>query len=106
MDLYSTIADIIDVTVPTDIHIDGRNILPLVRGETSISPHDFMFHYCGEFIHAVRYRPRTGTLSDLHPVLTLFQYLLIYSIFSVILQRNSQAFDLARSINIFRIPCQ
>ena len=62
MDLYPTIADIVRVDIPTDRYVDGRDILPLVREETMVSAHEFMFHYCGEYIHGVRYRPRSGEI--------------------------------------------
>lgn len=60
MDIYPTVADIVRVDLPTDRPIDGRNIMPLIKEKTTLSPHEFMFHYCGEKVHAVRYRPRSG----------------------------------------------
>lgn len=35
--------------------VDGKNVLPLLSGETNDSPHQFMFHYCKWSIHAVRW---------------------------------------------------
>lgn len=38
--------------------IDGRDLLPLLRGETPHSAHDFLFHYCGDTLHAARWAQR------------------------------------------------
>ena len=61
MDIYPTVADLAGVEIPKDRYIDGRNILPLINDDTQISPHEFLFHYCGDKLHAVRYRPQSGT---------------------------------------------
>ncbi|XP_078589027.1 arylsulfatase H-like isoform X1 [Branchiostoma floridae x Branchiostoma japonicum] len=63
MDIFPTVADIIGAPLPQDRVIDGRNILPLLGGAAVTSPHDFLFHYCGEYVHAVRYRPREGNVT-------------------------------------------
>ena len=63
MDIFTTIVEVAGASIPTDRAIDGKNILPLLVKEQSISPHEFMFHYCGTAIHAVRYRPRTGNVT-------------------------------------------
>lgn len=60
MDMYHLISSAAGVNVPSDRQIDGRNILPLLKGETRVSPHEFMFHYCGNKLQAARYRPRDG----------------------------------------------
>ena len=62
MDIFPAVAELAGVDIPEDRHIDGRNILPLARGDVQTSPHEFLFHYCGEKIHAVRYRPKSGNL--------------------------------------------
>lgn len=38
--------------------IDGRNLMPLLQGEVQRSAHEFLFHYCGAFLHAVRWHPK------------------------------------------------
>lgn len=38
--------------------IDGRNLMPLLQGEVQHSEHEFLFHYCGAFLHAVRWHPK------------------------------------------------
>lgn len=49
------------LTLPDDRVMDGKSILSLLKGHhTSGSPHQFMFHYCGTEIHAVRYIPNPG----------------------------------------------
>jgi arylsulfatase A-like enzyme len=60
MDIYNLISTAVGVDLPSDRQIDGRNILPLLKGDVNVSPHEFMFHYCGNRIQAARYRPRDG----------------------------------------------
>ena len=60
MDIFTTMTNLAGGSVPNDRIIDSKNILPLLKQEESVSPHEFMFHYCGSSIHAVRYRPRAG----------------------------------------------
>nr|XP_027198407.1 steryl-sulfatase-like [Dermatophagoides pteronyssinus] len=55
MDLFPTISAILNLTLPTDRILDGRNIFPLLTGENHTSPHNFLFHYCGIYLHGVRY---------------------------------------------------
>ncbi|ESP03035.1 hypothetical protein LOTGIDRAFT_185807 [Lottia gigantea] len=61
MDIFPTISKLMGAKLGNSIQIDGRNIMPLLSGNEKVSPHDFMFHYCGDEIHAIRYRPRDGT---------------------------------------------
>lgn len=60
MDVFPTIAGAINRRLPTDTVLDGRDLTPLLSGKTQVSSHDFLFHYFGSRINAVRYRPRTG----------------------------------------------
>lgn len=60
MDIMPTIADAVGVPLPVDRKYDGRGILPLLTEKAAISPHEFLFHYCGDKLHAVRYRPKIG----------------------------------------------
>ncbi|XP_060596832.1 arylsulfatase H-like [Ruditapes philippinarum] len=63
MDIYNLISTAVGVDLPSDRQIDGRNILPLLKGDVNVSPHEFMFHYCGNRIQAARYRPRDGQIT-------------------------------------------
>lgn len=63
MDVFTTMIEIAGGAIPDDRIIDGKNILPLLKQEVSISPHEYMFHYCGSALQAVRYRPRTGNIT-------------------------------------------
>ncbi|XP_055956788.1 steryl-sulfatase-like isoform X1 [Patella vulgata] len=60
MDIFPTIANIIQTKLQQKLHIDGYDMIPLLSGKETVSPHDFMFHYCGDDIHAIRYRPKHG----------------------------------------------
>ncbi|XP_060083865.1 steryl-sulfatase-like [Ylistrum balloti] len=60
MDMFTTITNLIGADLPTDRPIDGRDMYSLLTGKEHISPQEFFFHYCGDTVQAVRYRPRTG----------------------------------------------
>ncbi len=60
MDLMPTLAEIMDQSLPTDKDIDGKSLLSLLTGKTKHTPHDFLFHYCTDKLHAVRWRPKEG----------------------------------------------
>ncbi|KAK7504181.1 hypothetical protein BaRGS_00004485 [Batillaria attramentaria] len=62
MDMLPTIASLLHAPLPSGVTLDGKDLVPLLTGQTSVSPHEFLFHYCGDRVHAVRYRPRTGTV--------------------------------------------
>lgn len=36
--------------------IDGRDLMPLLRGDAWRSEHEFLFHYCNAYLQAVRWR--------------------------------------------------
>uniref|UniRef100_A0A2K5XHC4 Arylsulfatase family member H n=1 Tax=Mandrillus leucophaeus TaxID=9568 RepID=A0A2K5XHC4_MANLE len=38
--------------------IDGRNLMPLLEGRASHSDHEFLFHYCGVYLHTVRWHQK------------------------------------------------
>ena len=59
MDVLPTIAKLTGADIPEDRVIDGKNLLPLLTNKTRKSPHEFLFHYCGDQVHAVRYRPKS-----------------------------------------------
>ena len=53
--------------------IDGRSLVPLLRGAAEHSAHEFLFHYCGKYLHAARwhekdseYMPSPGARGGLH----------------------------------------
>ncbi|XP_070180146.1 steryl-sulfatase-like isoform X2 [Littorina saxatilis] len=61
MDVMPTIAHALHVQLPANHVVDGKDLLPLLSGEEKRSPHEFLFHYCQDEVHAVRYRPRDGS---------------------------------------------
>ncbi|KAG8508867.1 Steryl-sulfatase [Galemys pyrenaicus] len=40
--------------------IDGRDLMPLLLGQTQQSEHEFLFHYCNFYLNAVRWHPRNS----------------------------------------------
>jgi arylsulfatase A-like enzyme len=60
MDVFTTVSALLDTTPPKDRQIDGVNIWPLLMGQDTSRPHEFLFHYCGTEIHAARYSPLDG----------------------------------------------
>ena len=60
MDILPTVASLLDVSLPANLHVDGRSLLPLITGKQLRSQHEFLFHYCLSYLHAVRYMPREG----------------------------------------------
>ncbi|CAI5656321.1 unnamed protein product [Oreochromis niloticus] len=56
MDLYPTLKYLAKDTQP-DRQSDGYNLMPLLEGEVARSEHEFMFHYCGIYLNAVRWHP-------------------------------------------------
>uniref|UniRef100_A0A3B4X4C8 Arylsulfatase D n=1 Tax=Seriola lalandi dorsalis TaxID=1841481 RepID=A0A3B4X4C8_SERLL len=56
MDLYPTLKYLAEDT-QTDRHLDGYNLMPLLEGKVERSDHEFMFHYCGIYLNAVRWHP-------------------------------------------------
>ncbi|XP_071784301.1 steryl-sulfatase-like [Asterias amurensis] len=58
-DLLPTIAGIAGAQLPNDRVYDGKSLMPLLtRGKTSGPHHEFMYHYCGSYLHAARYTPK------------------------------------------------
>ncbi|XP_072300340.1 arylsulfatase H [Eucyclogobius newberryi] len=56
MDLYPTLKYLARDHQP-DRLLDGHNLMPLLEGSTHRSEHEFMFHYCGVYLNAVRWHP-------------------------------------------------
>ncbi|MDA8634528.1 sulfatase [Verrucomicrobiales bacterium] len=58
MDLLPTFAGVVGGDVPTGRKIDGKNILPLIKGEADAkSPYEAFFYYDGPQLQAVRSGP-------------------------------------------------
>ncbi|XP_068928949.1 arylsulfatase L [Petaurus breviceps papuanus] len=73
MDIYPTVAHLGGGKVPQDRVIDGRDLMPLLQGEAHQSDHEFMFHYCESYLHAVRWHPKdSGTVWKVHYVTPIF----------------------------------
>ncbi|XP_062983749.1 arylsulfatase H-like [Elgaria multicarinata webbii] len=73
MDIYPTVAHLAGASMPQDRVIDGRNQIALLRGAVQHSEHEFMFHYCGLYLHAVRwYQKESGALWKAHYVTPTF----------------------------------
>uniref|UniRef100_A0A8C9TX92 Arylsulfatase D n=1 Tax=Scleropages formosus TaxID=113540 RepID=A0A8C9TX92_SCLFO len=60
MDVFPTVVGLAGGELPTDRLVDGRDLLPLLEGRAERSEHEFMFHYCGTYLNAVRWRPPDG----------------------------------------------
>uniref|UniRef100_A0A3P9ISX5 Arylsulfatase H n=1 Tax=Oryzias latipes TaxID=8090 RepID=A0A3P9ISX5_ORYLA len=56
MDLYPTLKYLAGDKQP-DRELDGYNLMPLLEGKSARSQHEFMFHYCGIYLNAVRWHP-------------------------------------------------
>ncbi|XP_056145577.1 arylsulfatase D [Lampris incognitus] len=56
MDLYPTLKHLAQDTEP-DRPLDGHNLMPLLEGKAERSEHEFLFHYCGIYLNAVRWHP-------------------------------------------------
>ncbi|XP_042190629.1 arylsulfatase D isoform X1 [Callorhinchus milii] len=62
MDIYPTLANLAGAHLPQDRVIDGRDLMPLLEAKVRRSEHEFLFHYCGNELHAVRWHPRARPL--------------------------------------------
>jgi len=54
MDLLPLFCTLAGVEIPSDRTIDGKNILPVLFGQTAESPHKFLYYYNGTNLQAVR----------------------------------------------------
>uniref|UniRef100_A0A3B4XF23 Arylsulfatase D n=1 Tax=Seriola lalandi dorsalis TaxID=1841481 RepID=A0A3B4XF23_SERLL len=48
------------------LHLDGYNLMPLLEGKVERSDHEFMFHYCGIYLNAVRWHPPGDSIFKVH----------------------------------------
>ncbi|NXP10267.1 ARSD Arylsulfatase, partial [Thinocorus orbignyianus] len=73
MDIYPTLVHLAGGILPQDRVIDGRNLVPLLRGRVQKSEHEFLFHYCGSYLHAVRWHEKdSGAIWKAHYVTPIF----------------------------------
>ncbi|XP_058147924.1 arylsulfatase F-like [Dasypus novemcinctus] len=73
MDVYPTLASLGGAALPRDRVIDGRDLMPLLRGDVPHSDHQFLFHYCGAYVHAVRWHQKdSGAIWKVHYVTPRF----------------------------------
>ncbi|XP_075710101.1 arylsulfatase H-like [Rhinoderma darwinii] len=73
MDIYPTVVYLGGGELPKDRIIDGRNLMPLVTKKTAHSEHEFLFHYCGTLLHAVRWHQKeSGAIWKAHYVTPVF----------------------------------
>jgi len=56
-DLFPTILDFADVSLPTDRIFDGYSLVPILTGKNQTSPYTFYYYYRESFLMAVRYGP-------------------------------------------------
>ncbi|XP_065771864.1 steryl-sulfatase [Muntiacus reevesi] len=61
MDIFPTVAKLAGSPLPQDRIIDGRDLMPLLQGQTQRSGHEFLFHYCNSYLNAVRWNPPNST---------------------------------------------
>ncbi|XP_037071641.1 steryl-sulfatase-like [Pollicipes pollicipes] len=69
MDLFPTVLSVAGVDAKTyvgDRVLDGRDLTQLITGQSSRSPHEVMFHYCSEAIHALRWVENENTTWKVH----------------------------------------
>ncbi|NXE80945.1 ARSD Arylsulfatase, partial [Cochlearius cochlearius] len=73
MDIYPTVVHLAGGILPQDRVIDGRNLMPLLQGRAQKSEHEFLFHYCGSYLHAVRWHQKdSGAIWKAHYVTPVF----------------------------------
>ncbi|XP_056414814.1 arylsulfatase D-like [Hyla sarda] len=73
MDIYPTVVYLGGGDLPKDRIIDGRNLMPLLTKSTRHSEHEFLFHYCGIHLHAVRWHEKeSGAIWKAHFVTPVF----------------------------------
>ncbi|NWQ76751.1 ARSD Arylsulfatase, partial [Columbina picui] len=73
MDIFPTVVHLAGGILPQDRVIDGRNLVPLLQGRAQKSEHEFLFHYCGSYLHAVRWHQKdSGAVWKAHYVTPVF----------------------------------
>ncbi|XP_045141380.1 arylsulfatase L [Echinops telfairi] len=67
MDIFPTVVQLAGGQVPQDRVLDGRDLMPLLRGDAAHSEHEFLMHYCEHVLHAARWHQRSrGALWKVH----------------------------------------
>ncbi|XP_018875019.2 arylsulfatase D isoform X4 [Gorilla gorilla gorilla] len=61
MDVFPTVVQLVGGEVPQDRVIDGHSLVPLLQGAEARSAHEFLFHYCGQHLHAARWHQTDRT---------------------------------------------
>ncbi|XP_063306237.1 arylsulfatase D-like isoform X2 [Pelobates fuscus] len=73
MDIYPTVVQLGGGELPNDRIIDGRSLVPLLKNQATHSEHEFLFHYCGRNLHAVRWHQKdSGTIWKAHYMTPIF----------------------------------
>ncbi|KAM9320265.1 uncharacterized protein PAF06_004766 [Gastrophryne carolinensis] len=73
MDIFPTVVHLGGGKMLTDRIIDGRDLFPLLTKKTSQSEHEFLFHYCGNDLHAVRWHQKqSGVVWKVHYMTPVF----------------------------------
>lgn len=54
MDIFPTVLELAGVDLGPKYVVDGRSMMPVLKGETTSSQHDVFLHYCGFNIYAAR----------------------------------------------------
>lgn len=67
IDLLPTLATIAGLPSDRSLHLDGRDILPVLSGRTDASPHEVLYFFNNERIAALRTRRWRMVLSDYPP---------------------------------------
>ncbi|KAM8977113.1 arylsulfatase H-like [Pelodytes ibericus] len=55
MDIFATVITVSGGRLPQDRITDGKDLMPLLQGFHSTLHHEFMFHYCTNYLHAARW---------------------------------------------------
>ncbi|XP_056883898.1 steryl-sulfatase isoform X1 [Takifugu flavidus] len=61
MDLFPTVVQLSGASVPLDREIDGHDLMDLLQGRVERSNHEFLFHYCNNYMNAVRWHPQNSS---------------------------------------------
>ncbi|XP_064339597.1 arylsulfatase D-like isoform X1 [Camelus dromedarius] len=73
MDVFPTVVQLGGGQVPQDRVMDGHSLMPLLQGDVEHSAHEFLFHYCGKYLHAARWHEKeSGRLWKVHYVTPRF----------------------------------
>ncbi|XP_069492837.1 arylsulfatase D-like isoform X2 [Ambystoma mexicanum] len=74
MDIFPTTVHLAGGTLPEDRIIDGRDLMPLLQGKVPHSEHEFLFHYCGAYLHAARWHQKDiGAVWKAHYMTPIFK---------------------------------